>query len=128
MTAHRQRILVLASDDGLLIELEHSLEDLGFDTSTTWDWAEALKLARAGHFDLLLIAEHPPEVSAVEFLRELQCGPGGVPCLVLQRSPGPFSEQYFYSLGASGVVVGRRYEEIGQRVQEWFCANRAAAA
>lgn len=129
MTARRQCILVLASDEDLLIDLQRFLEDLGFDTSTTWDWSEALNLVRARHYDLLLIAEHPPEVSAAEFLRELQCGPGSVPCLVLQRTPGPFSEQYFCSLGASGVVaVGGRYEEIGRRVQEWFGANRVAAA
>jgi hypothetical protein len=76
----------------------------------------------------LLLGDHPPEVSASEFLCDLQCGVGDLPCVVLLGSAGPFSEQYFYSLGASGVIAEREWDEICLRVQEWFRVNRAAAA
>jgi CheY-like chemotaxis protein len=128
MTTDRKRILVLASDEHFLIELDRLLEDEGLETTTTWDTGEALRLSQDRPFDLLLVGDHPPEIRASEVLRETQCGPGNTPCVVVLAAAGPFSEQYFYALGASAVIVDWRCEGIVRRVRERFFADRSAAA
>ena len=127
MNARRYRILVLASEEQLLIDLQAVLENFGFDTTTTWDTAEAMQLARSRHFDLWLVGDHPPQVTGSEILRELQCSRLSVPCLVLQSRCSAFSSEYFYSLGASGVIPDGGANDVGRSVQNYFMTRAAAA-
>lgn len=128
MNARRNRILVLDIDEQVLLELQRQLESEGFEITTTWDMAEALKLVASRHFDLLLVGDNAPEVSGSEVLRELQCGRVGIPCVILQTGPGPFEPDYFYSLGASGVIQNWKSVDVGQWVSKRYPAVRAAAA
>ncbi len=128
MNIRRNRVLVLAADEPMLIDLQETLEDWGFDTTTTWDQAEAMQLAGSRQFDLLLVEDHPPEVTASEILRELQCSRLSIPCAILQpRRKKTFDSEYFYSLGASGVISDWNPNDVGRWVQERFAARAATA-
>ncbi|MFB3814266.1 MAG: hypothetical protein ACE14L_09145 [Terriglobales bacterium] len=122
-----RRILLLHTDEQVLMDLERTLEDMGVETATTWDVAEALKLAQARHFDLLLVGDHPPEISASEVLRELQCARAATPCVVLQGGRQRFEPEYFYSLGASGVINTADPEAVAKWVKERFAVKAMGA-
>jgi CheY-like chemotaxis protein len=59
----RKKILVLDTDPERLVILEQMLEDAGYDTTTTWDVQRAKELFAGDIFNLVLIGEHPPEIS-----------------------------------------------------------------
>ncbi len=126
MHTRRNRILVLDIDEQILMELERLLENEGFDTTTTWDSAEALAQVRTRHFDLLLVGDHPPEISGSEMLRELQCSRVSVPCVILKTGSTPFDPEYFYSLGASGVIAD--WKTAGEWLRARFASPRASVA
>ena len=128
MTSRQRRILVLDSDEQTLIELQKTLEDYGFDTTVTWDTAEALNLLRSRPYDLLVVGDHPPEVTGGEILRELQYCRAAVPCVILQRGSKTFDPDYFYSLGASGVITNWESLDLGRWVLQRLSQQRAAAA
>jgi CheY-like chemotaxis protein len=105
MSDVKKHILIADSDETTLIALEHLLEDEGFDTQTAWSTAEALALLEKGQFDLLLVADHPPEVNCELFIRRNGPAPNKFPVVVLENQPRyPFAEPYFLSLGAKGIV------------------------
>jgi CheY-like chemotaxis protein len=118
MNVPRTRILLLDSDERNLIELQGELEDCGFDTTITWDGAEALQWLRSLPFDVLLIGDHPPEVTASELLREIQCSDITVQCVILQRGRNAFKPEYFSSLGANGVIESSTPADIATLLQE----------
>lgn len=56
--ADKKRILLLHHDDESLITLQWILENQGFDTTATWDQAEAAGLLRSSNFDIVVVHEH----------------------------------------------------------------------
>ena len=127
MNIRRKRILVLAADERVLTDLQESLEHQGFDTTASWDAAEAMQFARTRQFDLLLIGDHPWQVTSSEILKELQCSRVSIPCVILQAKDSTFDSEYFYSLGASGVISHRKLYDIARWVQDYFDIRAAAA-
>ena len=125
MNARHYRILVLEADEQVLNEVQVLVEDAGFEAEAVWEMAEALQLAASRHFDLLLVGDHPPQVSAGEVLRDLQCRRISIPCVVLQTGPA-FLPEYLDSLGATAVI--RDWRRLGVWLQEWFAARRNAAS
>ena len=128
MNTRRNRILLLDSDEQTLIDLQQHLEDHGFDTTITWDVAEALQLARSRQFDLLLIGDHSSQVTGGEILRELQYSRVSLPCVIVQKKVGTFNADYFYSLGARGVITDWSPEKITDWLWEYLPKRFAAAA
>ena len=129
MSARRKRILVLDASEFVLMNLERVLENSEFDTTTTWDMQEALRLLGERRFDLLLVGEHPPEVDAAEMLRQLQYNRLSAPAIILLPEVYPFAPEYFYSLGAAEVISKWHYGELAQHLQQrWAAPARAAAA
>jgi len=128
MNTRRNRILLFDSDEQTLIDLQQQLEDHGFDTTTTWDVAEALQLARSRQFDLLLIGEHSSQGTGGEILRELQYSRVSLPCVIVQNKAATFNADYFYSLGARGVIMDWSPQNIADCLWEYFPKRVAAAA
>ncbi len=56
--ADKKRILLLHHDDESLITLQWILENQGFDTTATWDQAEAAGLLKSSNFDIVVLHEH----------------------------------------------------------------------
>ena len=56
--ADRKRILLLHHDEESLITLQWILENQGFDTTATWDQAEAAGLLKSSNFDIVVLHEN----------------------------------------------------------------------
>jgi DNA-binding response OmpR family regulator len=56
--ADKKRILLLHHDEDSLITLQWILENQGFDTTATWDQAEAIGLLKSSNFDIVVLHEY----------------------------------------------------------------------
>jgi len=105
MHSSRKHILIADSDEQSLIELEHLLQDEGFETTTAWSTSATVDLLTHQHFDLLLVADHPPELNCEQVLRLKRESGAEVPLVVLETWPRhPFAEPFLVTLGATNFV------------------------
>jgi len=70
--ADKKRILLLHHDEDSLITLQWILENQGFDTTATWDQAEAAGLLKSSNFDIVVLHEHALKDSPDALLQNLQ--------------------------------------------------------
>jgi DNA-binding NtrC family response regulator len=82
--AERTRILIVHTDEHALIGLEQLFEDRGLSTTTTWDAREATQLLRSTPFDLVVVGDRPPVVSASDLLAIARSSNGDTRCVVLK--------------------------------------------
>jgi DNA-binding response OmpR family regulator len=82
--AEKMRVLIVHSDQQTLMGLEQALEDCGLSATTTWDAGEAAHLLRARRFDLVVVGDRPPAVSASELLAVARSSNGNARCVVLK--------------------------------------------
>ncbi|HYH01214.1 MAG TPA: response regulator [Terriglobales bacterium] len=125
----RKRVLIVDKDEGVLISLEHLLEDEGFDTRTTWSAREALEYALSQRCDLLVMGDQLPDLSCEQLLREIQRN-SGVPSVLVIASAAPQTPavaSYFMSLGAAGAVRKRNLGEVVDRVKA-LCSQTPTVA
>ena len=120
MTSAPKRILVVDQDEAVLIALESLLENEGFETTTTWDMAEAHVLLSFGEFDLLIVGNHPPQVKAAELVRNARAK-GLLRCIVLNSAASyPFEVPYLSWVGACAVVLAGEHAELLREIRECF--------
>ncbi len=86
----RKRILVLDYDADRLILIERMLETAGYETITTWDLGEARELLGGNNFNLVLIGEHPPDISSTDVLNTVWTHRPTIPCVVMRSAPSWF--------------------------------------
>jgi DNA-binding response OmpR family regulator len=103
----RRRALLLDTDPDTLITLQHALEEVDIDATVTWDEMEAVRLIETAPFDLILIGDHPPELSAAAIVDHLSLRGTCPPVLILRGIFGEKDAEYFRRLGAAGVVPKR---------------------
>jgi DNA-binding response OmpR family regulator len=116
MNRVKKHILIADSDEQALIALEHLLEDQGFDTTTAWTTNQAIDLLQHDRFDLLLVADHPPEVNCELVLRKTSQG-SHTPLVVLEHLPRhPFAEPYLMTLGATKIIHKWQHDEVRNTV------------
>jgi len=119
MSEHKCKALILDSDPDALITLQSTLENGGVDTTITWDNAEARNLVRTTPFDLMLIGDHPPEISVENTLRDLRLRGVLSPCLVLcTTATGKMRAERLRQLGVAGVLPKRDPERVLEEVQK----------
>lgn len=119
MSEHKCKALILDSDPDALITLQSTLENGGVDTTITWDNAEARNLVRTTPFDLMLIGDHPPEISVENTLRDLRLRGVLSPCLVLcTTTTGNMRAERLRQLGVAGVLPKREPERVLEEVQK----------
>lgn len=115
MNRLRKRILICDCDIEALLALEHLLEDEGFDTTTACTTDKTIQLLRTREFDLILAADHPPEVDCEMVLRITQSS--NTPVIAMQvRSRHPFAEAYLLSHGAKQIVHKWEHQEVHDAV------------
>jgi DNA-binding response OmpR family regulator len=122
-----KRILISDCDVEVLIALEHVLEDDGFDTTTASTIDETLRLLGQQKFDLLLVADHPPELNCERLLRNSQSR--GTPVVALENRPRhPFAEPYLLSLGVRRIVNKWEHREVQDAVNELLVRHTGESA
>jgi CheY-like chemotaxis protein len=125
MNPSRKRILVADCHEDVLIILERLLEDAGFDTTTVWTAAEALKLVDSHAFDLVLVNEYLPDAECEDVLRALQKRGRQIPCVVMQPSAPEFVDfTRFEALGAKDIVCKHCFRQIIEIVRECLLCDR----
>ena len=102
-----RRVLILDTDPDTLVSLQHVLEQAEIDTTITWDEMEACQLLGTGHFNLILIGDHPPELDAAAILDDLSLRGTCPSVLILRAVISENDVKYFHRLGAIGVISKR---------------------
>ncbi len=130
MNAKLRKILVADCHDDTLIILEKLLEDSGFDTTTVWTAKDALSLAKAHAFDLVLISKYLPDAEGEDLLRELHKRGESVACIVMLPSEPEMTDfTSLETLGARDVVCKRAYRQVLKTVRECLaCIQKPQAA
>jgi DNA-binding response OmpR family regulator len=114
----KKRVLIADCDEQILIDLERWLEDDGFETTTAWSTRDTVDLLTRESFDLLLVADHPPELNCEQILRPENNSGTRVPVIVLETRPRhPFAEPYLRQLGACNVVQKWRQHDVIDAVE-----------
>jgi DNA-binding response OmpR family regulator len=118
------RILIADPDERVLIDLERVLQDAGFDTTTAWSSKQMQDLIGERRFDLLLVADHPPEINCETILRQTRQGGWGTPVIVLEgKQRHPFAEPYLLTLGAHEIVHKWDTWKVRDAVHQLFNAS-----
>jgi len=102
---YKKKVLIVDTNDRVLVAFQRRLDDAGFDTRTTWSGHEALALLQSSEFDVLLMDDYLPDLHATDFLERLGQLPLQ-PWVVVMKggAPKPASARFYRGLGASGVV------------------------
>jgi len=112
-----KRILLLDSDQDVLIGLERVLENEGMRTTVTWHQHEAMKLLSSDSIEVVVVGHHPPEINAADVLMVTEPGKKK-PCVVLHTNPRhPFEADYLRSLGAEAVLEKWQEKEITAKLK-----------
>jgi CheY-like chemotaxis protein len=128
MREQRKKILIVDSDESVLIALQRVIEEEGFETTIAWELAEALKLLNTASFDILLVGDHPPDLNCERLLKTLRKGQSWIPCVVMHSAARhPFSEQYLQHLGAHGVACKWNDQEVLEEVRKCVSDVHVAA-
>ena len=125
MKTARKRVLVADCHEEVLIVLERTLENAGFDTTTVWTAHEALKLTESEVFDLFLVNEYLPDAECEDLLKELRNKGTRLPCIVMQPSaPGITDVRSLEKLGAREIVCKRPYQQVVDAVNRCLSRER----
>jgi CheY-like chemotaxis protein len=128
MREQRHKILVVDSDESVLIALQRALEEEGYETTIAWELTEALKVMNTARFDILLVGDHPPDLNCERLLKALRKGQTWIPCVVMHSTARhPFSEQYLQYLGAHGVACKWNDKEVLEEVRKCVADLHVAA-
>jgi CheY-like chemotaxis protein len=124
----RKRLLIVDGDEDVLIALQVSLEDAGFDTTTAWSGQEALRLLREQEFDGVLLEDYLPGISAEEVLRQVRRMSPDIPVVILQNGEFPDYLATRYSrLGATYFIGKRDAREVAEMVDGYFARSSVCA-
>ena len=114
----RSKVLLVDSDPDLLIVLEKFLEDAGYDTSTTWDGAEATSWIESQFFAAVVVGEHLRKVRSADLLHKLRDKNQATVCIVLS---GPrhrvHKEDELYAMGVRAIVSRWDLKELVETLQ-----------
>lgn len=81
-----RRVLVVDDDAGIGLLLENMLRSEGYATSTVASAADALRIARDGEFDVILLDRWLPEVDAFDIIAPLRASNPGAALILLSAS------------------------------------------
>lgn len=99
------RVLVVDDEPGVRSALGRGLTAEGMDVSLASDGTEALRLARTGAFDVILLDVLLPGLSGYRVLEQLRASGIETPVLLVSAKDGEFDQADGFDLGADGYVV-----------------------
>ena len=112
------RILIVEDEDRIAAFLEKGLRAHGFATTVAPDGHQALRMARAGKYDLLVLDLGLPDIDGLEVLRELRRHNRTLPVIVLTARDGVSDTVSGLEGGADDYVTKPfRFEEFLARVR-----------
>jgi DNA-binding response OmpR family regulator len=122
MTSTPGRILLVEDDRFLRRAAEAALKRRGFSVQSAVDGEDALRLATADPFDLILLDLILPKLPGFEVLRALksQASTAAIPVIVLSNLGQDDDVQQAMELGALAYFIKANLslDELGRRVEE----------
>ncbi len=120
------RILIAEDEPRIASFLEKGLSASGFTTTVAVTGSEALRLARRGEFDLLILDVGLPEKDGFEVLQELRRAGSRLPVVILTARDGVADTVAGLEGGADDYVTKPfRFEELLARVRARLRDDRA---
>ncbi|WP_460887518.1 response regulator transcription factor [Promicromonospora xylanilytica] len=101
----RPQILVVDDEPGVRKALDRGLRAEGMDVTVAADGPTALRLARTGSFDAILLDIMIPGLSGYRVLEELRSAGVSTPVLLVSAKDGEVDQADGLDLGADGYVV-----------------------
>ena len=112
------RILIAEDESRIASFLEKGLRANGFTTDTISDGESALRLARSGHFDLLILDIGLPQMDGFEVLRQLRAAGTPLPVIILTARDHVQDTVAGLEGGADDYITKPfRFEELLARVR-----------
>jgi DNA-binding response OmpR family regulator len=105
MAQLKGRILCTEDDPDTREMLSVALQHCGYDVVCPTDSKEALSLSLNERFDLILLDNWMPELSGIDFTRELRRANISTPILFCSGAASPTDIQEALDLGAQGYLV-----------------------
>ena len=100
MPNDRARILVVEDDASILLGLRMALQTEGYEVGMAEDGERGLEMARAEHWDLVILDIMLPKLNGFEFLGTLRAERIATPVLVLSARTGEVDKVMGLDLGA----------------------------
>ena len=123
------RILVAEDEPRIALFLEKGLRANGFTTDVATDGEEALRLARSGKYDLLILDLGLPGKDGFEVLRDLRAVNSELPVVILTARDSVRDTVAGLEGGADDYIAKPfRFEELLARVRLRLRGERAAEA
>ncbi len=95
----------MVDDDQLMTDmLGQALPDMGYGVNTCASGDEALKLLRAGSYDLIILDLAMPGTSGVDLITEIRSERSSTPVMVLSGYVGSLEERRLTELGVGAVL------------------------
>jgi DNA-binding response OmpR family regulator len=101
----RPQILVVDDEPGVRKALDRGLRAEGMDVTVAADGPSALRLARSGSFDAILLDIMIPGLSGYRVLEQLRADGIATPVLLVSAKDGEVDQADGLDLGADGYVV-----------------------
>lgn len=112
----RKTVLIVHSNEDVLLRLEWMLENAGFDTTTAWSGHEALRQLISQRFDLLLISDYLPDLEW-QLVRHASLNGTRPPQCLLMKPYVP-SATLTVGMAHCNSVYERAFSEIVRQVVE----------
>jgi len=115
----RKKLLIVHSNEDVLLRLEWMLENAGFETTTAWSGREALRQLISRSFDLLLISDYLPDLEW-QVVRHASLNRARPPQCLLMKAHDPAATDLVFTVGMAHCdsVCERAFSEIVRQVVE----------
>jgi two-component system copper resistance phosphate regulon response regulator CusR len=123
------RILIAEDEERITTFLEKGLQSAGYATEVVSDGTDALRLARSGNFDLLLLDLGLSGMDGIEVLRRLRLEGNALPVVILTARDSMNDTVTGLELGADDYITKPfRFDELLARVRARLRTEPAAEA
>jgi DNA-binding response OmpR family regulator len=117
-----RKVLIIDADADVLIMFEHLLEDEGYKTVTAWSGRDALRAVDRQRFDLILVGDYLPDISAENLMREVQDRGTAPPYIVMRtRLSEPMDVHRSLWASALDVVCKRPQGQALEVIRRHLC-------
>jgi CheY-like chemotaxis protein len=126
-----ERVLFVDDEESMVFLMERWLQQLGYKATGCTEPEKALEMFRSDpqEFDIVLSDLSMPQMSGVEFARELLQIRPGMPILIASGYVNPADNEEVRSLGLPDMLLKpSSVEELGQIIQNVFANCKSSAS
>jgi len=100
-----KKILVIEDDEEIIELIEINVEHLDYELDTAVDGEKGLKMAKSGHYDLIILDLMLPKLDGMEICKRLRSENDNTPILMLSAKSEEFDKVLGLELGADDYLT-----------------------